>query len=557
MTRRPARDPARIEVFRHLFAALAEEMGAALRRSAFSPNIKERRDYSCALFDGAGEVVALGDHMPVHLGAMPMSVSAVRHTLGELGPGDVAAVNDPFLGGTHLPDITLVSAVYVEERASPLGFVASRAHHADVGGAAPGSMPLVREIYQEGLRLPPVLLCRGGSRVEDVWRLVLANVRTPREREADLQAQIASLHAGTRRLLDIAARYGPDGVIDAMAALDDYADRLLAEGISRIPDGSYEAEDALDGDGLGSGPLPIRVTLRVAGDRAEVDFRASADQAASGVNAVAAVTVSCVRYAFRCVVEDLLGVSLPAGGGNMRRIEVRLREGSIVAARPPAAVAAGNVETSQRIADVLFEAIALALPDRIPAQSQGTMNNVTVGGIDPRTGEPFAYYETIGGGAGGAPTGPGLSGAHCHMSNSLNTPIEALEHAYPVRVVAYGLRAGSGGAGVHRGGDGLRREVRLLAEAEVNLLGERRDRGPRGRAGGEAGLPGRDAVRSGGVERRVPAKGAVRLRAGDELIVLSPGGGGWGSVPTGGGGGEPPEAAGGGPQADAGGQASP
>jgi N-methylhydantoinase B len=528
VTKTAPANPARIEVFRHLFGALAEEMGATLRRAAFSPNIKERRDYSCALFDGAGGVVALGDHMPVHLGAMPMSVSAVRETLGRLSPGDVAAVNDPFHGGTHLPDITLVSAVYEGQRANPLGLVASRAHHADVGGAAPGSMALAREIYEEGLRLPPVLLVRRGERVEDVWRVLLANVRTSRERDADLQAQIASLLAGKRRLLEIAHRLGADAVADAMDVLRAYADRLLAKGIGRIPDGTYPAEDVLDGDGFGGAPIAIKAELRVDGERATVDFRASDDQAEGGVNAVAAIAVSCVRYAFRCVVEELLGVALPAGGGDMDRIEVLLREGSVVSARPPAAVAAGNVETSQRITDVLFEAFSKALPDVIPAQSQGTMNNITVGGLDPRNGEPFAYYETVGGGAGGGPAGPGLSGAHVHMSNSLNTPIEALEHAYPVRVVAYGLRRGSGGRGVHRGGDGLRREVRFLSEARVNLLCERRARGPRGRAGGEDGAPGRDVLRSGGVERVLPAKGGVRVRAGDELVVLTPGGGGWG-----------------------------
>lgn len=525
--------PARIEVFRHLFSALTEEMGAALRRAAFSPNIKERRDYSCAVFDAEGEVVALGDHMPVHLGAMPMSVAATRRTLGRLEPGDVAAVNDPFQGGTHLPDITLVSAVYTQQRANPLGFVASRAHHADVGGMTPGSMPLAREVFQEGIRIPPVRLMRAGERVEDVWSLVLANVRTPGEREADLQAQIASLLAGERRLLDICDRFGVDGSVVAMRDLGAYADRMLAAGVARIPDGTYEAEDALDDDGMGNGPLPVRVVLTIRGDSADVDFTRSADQTEGGVNAVRAITVSAVRYVFRCVVEQLLGVTLPAGGGPMARVSVQTREGSIVAARPPAAVAAGNVEMSQRITDVLLEAFALALPDRIPAQSQGTMNNITVGGLDPRTGESFAYYETVGGGAGAGPAGPGLSGAHCHMSNSWNTPIEALEHAYPVRVDAYALRAGSGGAGKHEGGAGLLREVRMLVEAEVNLLGDRRTRGPRGRHGGEDGAPGVDAVRRDGEERRLPSKGGVRLAPGETLVIRSPGGGGWGNAAVG------------------------
>jgi N-methylhydantoinase B len=519
----------RLEIYRHLFTALAEEMGGALRRAAYSPNIKERRDYSCALFDGAARVVAMGDHMPVHLGALPMSVRSVLETLGELAPGDVAAVNDPFRGGTHLPDITLVSAVGGSDRGgTPLAYLAVRAHHADVGGMAAGSMPLAREIYQEGLRIPPVLLVRQGEREDGLWRLLLANVRTPVERAGDLAAQLAALSVGERRLGDMAARRGTAEVTAAMSELIEYADRLVRAGLERVPDGAYAAEDALDDDGFGAGPLPIRVVLRVRGDELEVDFTGSAPQAEGGVNAVASITASCVRYVTRAVVEAVLEQSLPAGGGEMAAVRLILPERSIVAAAAPASVAAGNVETSQRIADVLLLAFSRALPDRVPAQSQGTMNNVTVGGIDPRSGEAFAYYETMAGGMGANAEGAGLSGVHVHMTNSLNTPVEALEHAYPLRVQSYGLRRGSGGTGRHEGGAGVRRDVELLCSATVSLLTERRVSQPQGARGGGPGARGENILLRDGVETTLPAKTTFVAQTGDVISIRSPGGGGWG-----------------------------
>lgn len=524
-------DAIRLETYRHLFTALAEEMGGALRRAAYSPNIKERRDYSCALFDGRGRVVAMGDHMPVHLGALPMSVRAVLDELGELGAGDVAVVNDPFAGGTHLPDITLVSAVpgSAAEVAGPIAYLAVRAHHADVGGMAPGSMPLAREIFQEGLRIPPVLLHRGGVAEAGVWRLLLANVRTPVEREGDLRAQLAALSVGGRRLAELVERRGGGEVTTAMAALIGYADRLVRAGLGRVPDGEYEAEDALDDDGFGHGPLPIRVALRVAGDSLEVDFTGTAPQAEGGVNAVAAITTSCVRYVVRCVVEALLGETLPAGGGEMGAVRLVLPPRSLVDAGPPASVAAGNVETSQRVADVLLAAFSAALPELLPAASQGTMNNLAIGGTDPRGGEPFAYYETMAGGMGAGPGGPGLAGVHVHMTNSLNTPIEALEHAYPLRVLRYGLRSGSGGAGAHAGGHGIRRDVQLLGAATVSLLTERRSSRPAGARGGGPGAAGENVLVRDGVEQPLPAKATFDVRAGDVISLRSPGGGGWGA----------------------------
>jgi N-methylhydantoinase B len=526
LSRVGALHPIRLEIFRHLLTALTEEMGGALRRAAYSPNIKERRDYSCALFDGTGRVVAMGDHMPVHLGAMPASVQAALAELGELQPGDVAALNDPFAGGTHLPDITLVAPVHMD--GSVLAYLAARAHHADVGGMAPGSMPLAREIYQEGLRIPPVLLVRGGAREEGVWRMVLANVRTPEERAGDLAAQQAALAAGAVRLRDIVRRRGVAETRAAMSALIAYADRLVRAGIARIPDGEYRAEDVLDDDGFGHGPLRIAVHLQVRGEELEVDFAGTAPQTEGGVNAVAAITRSCVRYVTRCVVEAVLQQPLPAGGGEMGAVRIRLPARSLVDAGLPASVAAGNVETSQRIADVLLSAFAAALPELVPAQSQGTMNNLTIGGTDPRTGKVFAYYETMAGGMGAGPRGDGLSGVHVHMTNSLNTPVEALEHAYPLRVRQYGVRQGSGGGGAHRGGDGLRRDIELLCAATVSLLTERRGTPPGGAAGGGAGARGENVLIRDGVETALPAKTTFAARAGDIISIRSPGGGGWG-----------------------------
>ena len=522
----PPIDAVRLEVHRHLYTALTEEMGAVLRRTAHSPNIKERRDYSCALFDAHGAVVAQGDHMPVHLGAMPLSVAAVLQHCGVPAAGDVVVLNDPFAGGTHLPDITLVAAVH--DASGVLGVLAARAHHADVGGMTPGSMALAREIQQEGLRIPPVWLQRGGRVVDDVWRLLLANVRTPVERAGDLHAQLGALYAGATRLHDLVARYGATEVRGAMAGLLAYADRLVRAGIARIPDGTYAAADALEDDGYGHGPLPIRVRIVVQGDTMAIDFSGSAPQTTGGVNAVHAVTVSAARYVVRCVVEALLGQALPAGGGAMAAVQVHAPRGSIVGAVAPASVAAGNVETSQRITDVLLLALAPALPDIIPAQSQGTMNNLTIGGIDPRTVEPFAYYETMAGGMGASAVAPGLSAVHVHMTNSRNTPIEALEHAYPLRVVRYEIRRGSGGSGEHAGGEGIRRDVAVLAPADVSLLTERRTSAPRGLAGGGDGTCGENVRIRGDRAQVLPAKCTVQAEAGDVFSIRSPGGGGWG-----------------------------
>src|SRR6202521_1094525 len=481
----PRRDPIELEIFKNIYHSIAEEMGAALRRTAFSPNIKERRDYSCAVFDAGGAVIAMGDHMPVHLGSMPMSVRAAIDQF-DLEPGDVAMLNDPLRGGTHLPDITLVAPVYVRsggrsrrraKSRQPDFYVASRAHHADVGGTYPGSMGLCREIYQEGLRIPPVKIMRAGKMQSDVLAMLLNNVRTPEEREGDLGAQIAACHTGAERLRELCSRYGLERARRGANDLLDYSEELMRAFLQRVPAGDYCAEDFLDGDGISDRPVKIAVKVKVSSEHGvTVDFTGSDPQVEGSVNAVAAITYSACFYVFRCLLAD----DVPAAAGLMRHIQVIAPEGTIVNARPPAAVAGGNVETSQRIVDVLLRALSQAIPERIPAAASGTMNNLTIGGIDPRTGQPFAYYETIAGGMGARPTKPGVSGVHTHMTNSLNTPAEALEYAYPLRVWQYSLRRGSGGAGKYSGGDGIVREIEVLTEAEVTLLSERRVLAPWG-----------------------------------------------------------------------------
>jgi N-methylhydantoinase B len=552
-----SRDPIELEIFKNIYHSIAEEMGAALRRTAFSPNIKERRDYSCAVFDSDGDVIAMGDHMPVHLGSMPRSVlAAINHCKEdghELLPGDVIMLNDPFRGGTHLPDITLVAPVYVRMRSrtdrthkssgarnltKPDFYVASRAHHADVGGAYPGSMGLCREIYQEGVRIPPVRIVRAGKMQPDLLALLLNNVRTPDEREGDLGAQIAACHTGAERLQEICQRYGLGRVKSASADLLLYSEELMQAFLQQVPQGTYRAEDFLDNDGIREKPIKIMATVKFAGKPktgrgsirtqpiAIVDFSDSDPQVEGSINAVEAITYSACFYVFRC----LLAEDVPATAGLMRPIRVIAPEGTIVNARPPAAVAGGNVETSQRIVDVLLRALAQAIPDRIPAAAAGTMNNLTIGGIDPRTGEPFAYYETIAGGMGARPTKPGISGVHTHMTNSLNTPAEALEYAYPLRVHQYSLRAGSGGAGKYRGGDGIMREIEVLTDAEVTLLADRRTRSPYGLSGGRDGAPGKaEILREDGSVEQLPGKFNRRLRKGERIRIESPGGGGWGS----------------------------
>ena len=534
-------DPTTLEIYRALYTSVAEEMGIALRRTSFSPNIKERRDYSCAVFDSAGRVIAQGDHMPVHLGSMPMAVAAALSEV-EIGPGDVVALNDPFAGGTHLPDVTLVMGVFaqgpgVRGRRSvqkkhrplapdsrPLFYVANRAHHADIGGATPGSMGLATDVYGEGVRIPPVRIVRGGEMCDDIMKLILANVRSNQERRADFEAQIGSLNTGATRLLEIVERRGRKEAHDYALHLISYSARVMRHVIAAIPDGSYEAEEALDDDGINPNEVPIRVRVTVKGDRARVDFTGSSPQVAGALNAVEAITVSAVSYVFRCLIPG----DVPASAGLIEPIEVIAPRGTVVNATHPASVAGGNVETSQRIVDVVFKALAQAIPDRIPAASQGTMNNLTIGGLDPRTGAEFSYYETVAGGMGARPGQDGMSATHTHMTNSLNTPAEALEYAYPLRVRQYRIRKGSGGKGKHKGGDGAIREIETLAPARMSLLSDRRKRAPYGLQGGADGDVGRALIiRRDGSREELPSKGSWDLRPGDRVRIVTPGGGGF------------------------------
>lgn len=544
-------DSITLEIYRSLYTSVAEEMGVSLRRTAFSPNIKERRDYSCAVFDRRGRIIAQGDHMPVHLGSMPMSVKAAIERC-PLQPGDVVILNDPYAGGTHLPDVTMVAPVFASESgregesgragkkvrrqsaqsaippppSAILFYVANRAHHADIGGATPGSMGAATEIYQEGIRIPPLRIVRGGVLDQEVWNFLLANVRGREEREGDFAAQLGALRVGSDRLWDIVERYGFKEADAYAGHLVDYAAQLMRRTLLALPDGVYEAEDFLDDDGESEQPVRIAVKVTIQGDRARLDFTGSAPQVRGPINAVEAITVSAAYYVFRCLIPG----DVPASAGILEPLEVIAPAGTIVNALPPAPVAGGNVETSQRIVDVLLKALALAAPHLIPAASQGTMNNLTIGGWDARLNREFAYYETVCGGMGARPTADGLPAVHTHMTNSLNTPVEALEYAYPLRVRRYAIRRGSGGAGKQRGGDGTIRELELLTDAQVSLLADRRKLAPYGLQGGASGALGKaELIDAKGKRRRLPGKFSLQASAGDRILIETPGGGGYGT----------------------------
>ena len=511
--------PVELEVARHALAGVAEEMGVALRRAAYSPNIKERMDCSAAVFDRDGAMVAQAEHIPVHLGSMPASVTAALDAFGgQLAPGTQVLLNDPYAGGTHLPDLTLVTAVG-DGDGQLLGYVANRAHHADVGGAAPGSMPAAAtDIAMEGVRIPPVLVADANGFREDVLDLVAANSRTPAERRGDLRAQLAANHVGARRLRELADRSGPDRLWQAMREVCDYSERRVRAALAEMPDGSWSFEDRLELDY----PATIRATVTVEGDQVRVDFGGTDPQVPVNLNAVLAVTVSSTWFVFRMLTDP----HAPPNAGAYRACEVTAPAGSLVHAQHPAPVAAGNVETSQRIVDVLLGAFAQALPDRVPAASQGTMNNLLLGASSPVA---FSYYETIAGGEGGTPSRPGMSGVHTGMTNTRNTPAEALELAYPLRVWRAELRDGSGGAGRHPGGEGVVREIEVLAPATLTLQTERRETAPWGLEGGGPGGAGRNTrIGADGEETGLAAKGSWPLEAGERVRVETPGGGGWG-----------------------------
>ncbi len=520
-------DPITLELYRHRFAGVAEEMGITLQRTSYSPNIKERLDFSCALFDGNGRMLAQAAHIPAHLGAMPASVQTLLEFFPRWAVGDVVIVNDPFAGGNHLPDITMITPVFTPESAeTPTFFIASRAHHADVGGMTPGSLPLSTEIYQEGIIIPPVKLYTAGVLNEDLLALILRNVRTPDERRGDLAAQRAAHAVGERRLHELVKTHGRDEVLTYADQLCRYSERLTRAAIATWPDGVYQFEDVIEWPNAqqGSDLIPIQLAATIAGDEITFDFTGTAASIHGSLNAVIAITQSACYYVVRCLVGD----EVPMNAGCFAPVTVIAPAGSLINARPPAAVAGGNVETSQRLVDVVLGALAQALPEQIAAASQGTMNNLTIGG-QRDDGTPFAYYETIGGGMGAAPDSPGISGVQVHMTNTLNTPVEALEMAYPFRLIHYGLRTGSGGAGQQRGGDGIIREYEILAPATITMLSERRQVRPWGLQGGEAGQAGHNLlIVDEQISEELPGKFTRRFAPGERLRIETPGGGGWG-----------------------------
>ncbi len=516
-------DPISLEVFKNLFAAVAEEMGVTLQRASFSPNIRERLDFSCAVFDAQARMVAQAAHIPVHLGSMPASVEYALREFETLAPGDVIILNDPYHGGTHLPDITMVSPVFVDGEVR--FFVASRAHHADVGGMSPGSLPLSTELYQEGIIIPPIKLIDAGKRNAGVLGLITANSRAPEERLGDLEAQLASQRVGEKRLLSMVAEHGETRVSDHAAALLDYSRRMTEAVIAAIPDGEYSFEDAMEGDGQREFHIPIKATVRVNGSHMTVDFTGSAPQVAGNINAVEAIVRSATWYCVRLLAKD----DVPVNHGCFAPVTVITPPHSLLNPDFPAAVAVGNTETGQRVVDVVLGALAQALPGRIPAASQGSMNNFTFGGN--QNGRAFVYYETIAGGHGAGVLGDGMSGRHSHMTNTRNTPIEALEYALPVRVMEYSLREDSGGAGLFQGGAGIRRVYEFLASATVTVNSERRVYAPYGLDGGTSGKKGENKiVHVDQSTQNISGKFTGIVAAGDRVVIETPGGGGWGKI---------------------------
>ncbi len=503
-------DPLEIAVWASTMAMIAEEMGAVLIRGALSPNIRERRDASCALFDAEGEMIAQAAHIPVHLGALPEAVRAVRACAPR--PGDVFLLNSPWHGGSHLPDLTMIEAIADGEQV--VGYAVVRAHHADVGGMSPGSMPQgATELVQEGLILPPVRLERGGIPDDDLLRLVLANVRTPEERRGDLAAQRAACAAGAAGWRSLLARHGADRIAQVVRGLIAYAERRAIARLTSLEGASGQAEDALEGDGISEALIPLRLALRIAAGRIHLDFTGTSPMVAGNVNCPIQVTRAAALFVLRSLLDD----DVPTNAGIARPITIVTPDDCCIAARAPAAVAAGNVEMSQRLTDLLFAALADA-GVAVPAQGQGTMNNITFGGAG------WTFYETLGGGQGASVRGPGPDAVHVGMSNTRNTPIESLERAYPIVIDRYAIRRGTGGSGLHRGGDGVIRAYRVLAPCTVTLLTERRARAPRGAAGGADGAMGENRLN----DAAVPAKCRRMLAPGDVVELRTPGGGGYG-----------------------------
>jgi N-methylhydantoinase B len=509
-------DPVELNIFASRLEAVCDEMGAVLRNAAFSPNIRDRLDYSCAVFDAQGELCAQAAHIPVHLGSMAFAMAGIVSSL-EWQAGDMVVLNDPYLGGTHLPDVTLIAPLFADGELT--AFVVNRAHHADIGAESPGSMPLSSSLEQEGRVIPPDYLLRGGELNQRLYRSLVEENRNPQESAGDFAAQISANRSGVERLSLMIDEWGRAGFLSGLQALNDYAEKLALNAIAALPDGAYRFEDLMDDDGQGSLDIPIRVCLTMRGGRVTVDFNGTAGQVAGNINAPLSVAAAAVFYAFRC----LMPPQTPACAGTFRPISLNAPVGCLLNAQRPAAVAAGNVETSTRVVDVVLGALAQVVPELIPAASHGSMNNLAMGSDTP--GRRWDYYETIGGGMGAGCRSPGQSGVQTHMTNTLNTPIEVVEGRFPLRIRRYELRRGSGGAGRYGGGDGLRREFEFLAPVQVSLLTERRRRGPWGADGGGAGAAGRNLLDG----EELSGKVSLKLEAGQRLIIETPGGGGWGT----------------------------
>lgn len=511
-----------LEIFNNLLGTIAEEMGSVLVRAGFSPNIKERRDLSCAIFNSEGDMIAQAAHIPIHLGSMSFAARSV--TTDNLSPGDVFILNDPFRGGTHLPDVTCVAPVFVD--GNPEFLLASRAHHADIGGSTPGSLPLSTTIHEEGIIIPPTRIREEGILKETLLQEIIHSTRDHEEREGDLRAQIASLDTGEKRMRELLEKYSLSKISLAASALLDYGERLVRNAIGKIPDGDYIFTDYLEDDGAGTRDIAIKVRIKIDGNSATADFRGSSKKVKGCLNAPLSVTTSAVLYCFQC----LSGEDTPLNSGTLRPIEIKVDEDSILNARYPSAVVGGNVETSQRIVDVVFGALAQALPQTIQAASAGTMSNLAFG--SPGNTPPdssYAYYETIAGGMGGRSNAGGANAVQTHMTNTLNTPVEAIERELPVMVESYSVRKGSGGAGRFPGGDGIIRQYRFLEDSHVSLITERRKQRPWGAQGGEDAKSGQNTLVSGGKEKELPAKCSIAVRAGEAVRIETPGGGGWGT----------------------------
>lgn len=503
-------DSIELSLFQHRIQAICDEMGAVLRGSAFSPNIKDRLDFSCAVFDADGALCAQAAHIPVHLGSMAYAMSDIVASR-DWRPGDMLILNDPYLGGTHLPDVTLIAPVF--SAGKPAAFVANRAHHADIGAATPGSMPIARTLTEEGMVISPTLITRDGSIVRATLDGILDRLNNPDCGHSDLSAQISANERGRRQLADYIKQLGHGHFRTALAGVNDYAERLARNGLARLPRGEFSCADCMDDDGLGREDIAIRATLRIGKD-VHVDFSGTDGQVDGNINCPLSVTAAAVYYCFYC----LMPPETPACAGSFRPLSLAVPAGSLLNARSPAAVAAGNVETSSRIVDVVLGALAAAVPDLIPAASHGSMNNIAMGA------RGWDYYETLGGGMGGAPHSDGLSAVQTHMTNTLNTPIEVVEMHYPLRIRRYAVRRGSGGNGLHPGGDGLQREYEFTRPASVTLLTERRRHGPWGLYGGGAGQRGRNRLNGA----PLPGKCQIEARTGDRLLIETAGGGAWG-----------------------------